>query len=118
MRVWVMDSPEEKANAILVHRRSQLEALSRILRVKFPRAQISAPANPCAAVSAATIVLVNGWEISFGLDADMPDLFYEVVRFRGPADPAHLPFEQHNLPDSSLTNRLTLGQVLAVMFLY
>lgn len=113
-----MDSPEDNANAMLVYRRSRLYALAQRLAAEFPDAQVSIPPNPDAAVSAGAITLANGYELSFALDADYQDVFYEVVRFRSPGDPAPLPFEQHNFPDSSLTDRLILEQVVALIRQY
>jgi len=110
-----MDSPEENANAILEYRRKRLYALAQRLCSEFPDARVSIPPNPGTAVAAGSISLANGWELSFALDADYQDLFYEVVRFRAGTDPGPLQFEQRNFADSSFTPRLIMEQVVALV---
>jgi len=113
-----MTNPNDPRQVLATHRRARLQSLADAIAGTFADATVHMPAPASANQDVVSIVLPNGIELSVSLDQGLPDVFFEVVRFKETPTSPLLPFERAAFETSVLTANLTLSAAVDLIGAY
>jgi len=98
--------------------RSRLERLLDRLAGALPQATAASLIEGAMGYCSVTLRFETGHQVLLSVDADLPEVLFEVVRFVTPAEPVRHPFERRSTLGAAYTDKLSGDAAMEILRAY